>query len=63
MSRPKRIIARKREKKPWTEAPAPAIETRPVTVRRMAPADYKRHEEMVLIARRKAGHQIKKPLY
>lgn len=63
MSRPKRPITRKRSSRPWTEFSVPAIETRPVTVRRMTPGDYRQHEELVRIARRKAGTQIKKPLY
>ena len=63
MSRAKRPVKHLRNLVPWTEERSPAIETRPVTIRRMTPADYQRHGELVLEARRKAGIPIKKPLY
>ncbi|MGI5885710.1 MAG: hypothetical protein ACOX83_12225 [Candidatus Spyradocola sp.] len=63
MSRAKRPVKHRHDLTPWTQEQSPAIETRPVTIRRMTPADYQRHGELVLEARRKAGMQIKKPLY
>ena len=63
MIRAKRFLVRRYSFVPWTREPSPAIETRPVTVRRMSPADFQRHGELVLEARRKAGTPIKKPLF